>query len=407
MTQKKVNQELTLGTDFQETINLSVGNDNGNSEHDIVIDGVLIQQPNVFSKVNKLPNMDEVDPLKIARDIHNNLIIDIISSRLNNGMPTTYYIGNYAINSGKRINNIEIGVDNDKLNNDIPLVNTLGQIAGYSVAKAFIQNNNIEELNINVDMTTALPVSQYNKKNGLQFSEKFIGKHKVNVHLGSIIVYTTINFAFVKTIPEAVPAVFYLQTEPNEEVFKEYKKDYEIKSLDFENKKIIHVAIGEGTTEYPITEDIEFNMEHIKGSNNGIGIAIENILEGFRKDYDLPNYSRQDYSKALRDQNNKYHTETLEDIQEQLEYQSEEIFRNIKEEIRSVNNDIDIICVYGGGSILMKQYLKERIMNFTNNKKIQLLYIDEPYAVGIEALGMYQFTKSEIFIDLKKEYESK
>ena len=42
-------------------ITLKVGNGNGNSEHDIIINNKLIKQPNVFAKVAKLPNLDEIN----------------------------------------------------------------------------------------------------------------------------------------------------------------------------------------------------------------------------------------------------------------------------------------------------------------------------------------------------------
>jgi len=36
-----------------------VGNDNGNSEQDIIIDGNIIQQPNIMARVRKLPQQLE------------------------------------------------------------------------------------------------------------------------------------------------------------------------------------------------------------------------------------------------------------------------------------------------------------------------------------------------------------
>ncbi|WP_240983450.1 hypothetical protein [Acididesulfobacillus acetoxydans] len=49
---------------------LEVGNDNGNSEHDLVINGATIQQPNVLAKICDLPMMDALDPGYVAQNIH-------------------------------------------------------------------------------------------------------------------------------------------------------------------------------------------------------------------------------------------------------------------------------------------------------------------------------------------------
>ncbi|WP_294364875.1 hypothetical protein [uncultured Clostridium sp.] len=60
---------------MEKVIELKVGNDNGNSEHDLIINGVLIAAPNVFAKVRKLPNLDEINKEFVLNDIHNNLIV--------------------------------------------------------------------------------------------------------------------------------------------------------------------------------------------------------------------------------------------------------------------------------------------------------------------------------------------
>ena len=88
-------------------MNLKVANDNGNSEQDMVINGNLIRQPNVFAKVASLPNMDDVKEEFVLKNIHNNLIVAVEGG--------LYYIGDYALKSGKRCRNIEVGVDNNKV----------------------------------------------------------------------------------------------------------------------------------------------------------------------------------------------------------------------------------------------------------------------------------------------------
>lgn len=389
-----------------KSLHLVVGNDNGNSEHDIVIEGKLIQQPNVYSKINRLPNLDEVNPLAYANDVHNHLIVTIDSPKVNNGTPTTYFVGTYAINSGQRVFNIEIGVDNNKMISDIPVINTLAQIAGYAASQEYIKDASKEEIEVTVDMTTALPVNQYSKNNSNSMSEKFIGKHIVTVHFGSKKIRCNIEFLYVKTIPEAVPTVFYLKNNnKNNDLLDDYKKEYG--NSDFKNKKILHVAIGEGTTEYPLTEDENFNPSFLTGTYNGVGLAVEAILEEFKTDYRLPMYTRQDYSNALKDTTDKYHRQAVDSIQEQLEYQAEEIYRNVKKEVEHAKNNVDIICVYGGGSILMKPYLREKLNDFCKITNIQLLYIDKPLSVSIEAFGMYEFSKSATFKSLKENYLKK
>ena len=112
---------------MNKEIILKVGNDNGNSEHDLLINGVLIAQPNVFAKVRKLPNLDEVNKDYVIKNIQDNLIVTCEDP---SGI---YYIGNYALKSGQKIRNIEVGIDNNKIESDIVIVNTLSQIAGFGI----------------------------------------------------------------------------------------------------------------------------------------------------------------------------------------------------------------------------------------------------------------------------------
>lgn len=376
---------------------LIVGNDNGNSEHKIIIEDTLIKQPNVFTKISNLPNLDELNPEHIAKNVSDNLIVTIESDALNNGAASTYFVGNYAIKSGRNLTYIEVGAVNSKLQSEVPLVNTLAQIAGYTAAKSYIESPEKNELIVNIDMTTGLPVNQYSKQNARLFSDKFIGKHKVTAFLGNKKITTTLNFEYVKVLPEAVPTVFYLQN----------KNPEELKGYNFNNKKILHVSIGEGTADYPFTEDITFNPVFITGSNNGVGHAIQNVLPDFMSKKSLGKYTRQDFSKVLKDTKHKYHTDAVELIESELEDQAFSILNFVKQELSKTNNEADYILVYGGGSILMRFYLETKLKIYLQKTGVELIYVPEKLAVDIEAAGMYEFCNSNIFKSLKNTYLGK
>jgi plasmid segregation protein ParM len=384
-------------------INLHVGNDNGNSEHDIVINDYLVAQPNVYAKVKELPMLDEVRPEAIMDKLEDNLIVTVNSP---SAPPSIYYIGKYALKSGKRLHNMEVGLLNDKANSDIVIVNTLAQLACYAVKVAYKKNPLLDkQIVVNVDMTTALPVTQYSRSAADLLADKFMikgAKHNVIVHVGTLRADVDIYFNFVKTLPESVPVVFYLQKAEGK-IFEEFNKLYNLSVNGdyFKNKSMLHIAVGEGTTEYPITNDIVFNPEFIHGSDNGIGHAIENAMPDFINDIGLRTFTRQNYSAVLRDPGHKYYTKAMEHIEDPMEGEAEIILRNSKAEIEKANNDVDIICVHGGGSILMRPNLEPKLNSLCNKADIKLFYVPEEFAVTLEAKGMYEFTKSEIFKNLK------
>lgn len=201
-------------------IYFKVGNDNGNSEHDIIINDVLISQPNVYSKVRRLPNLDEVNKQYVIENIENNLIVTCEDS---SGI---YYVGNYALSSGQKIRNVEVGIDNNKIESDVILINTLAQIAGQAVKEYYLKNKSVKEIiKVKVDMATALPISSYSNKNAKLFSEKFTNKkHFITVHIGNEIARVEIEFVMV--IPEGVTSSFlFTQTD---DILKKYnfKKEF-------------------------------------------------------------------------------------------------------------------------------------------------------------------------------------
>lgn len=393
---------------MKETMELLVANDNGNSEQDLIINGDLIQQPNVYAKVGTLPNLDDLNEVYMAKNLLDNLIVTITSPGLNNNTPTTYYVGEYTSKTGMMLSNIEIGAVNSKIESDVPVINTLANIAGYSVQNYYKVNEVIpEELTVKVDMVTALPVNQHSKDNAQIFANRFIGKHEVIVYLGINKVKVEICFDYVKVLPEGVTTAHYLNSkEDKTHILEEFCKDYnvDLKNIDFEDKKILHVAIGEGTTEYPLTEGISFNPNFIQGSPNGVGHAIEVVRNKFINLKNLSKFSRQDYSKVLKNVNHKYYVSAKELIEPEFERQADAILQFVRHEVTKANNEVDYICVYGGGSILMKEYLKANLLDFAEKTDIKVIYIPEPDAVTIEVKGMWVFANSKIFKALKKKF---
>lgn len=389
-------------------MNFKIGNDNGNSEHDIIINNELICQPNVISKIRKAPNVEEINNDYFIKNIENNLIVDIISNEVNTA---TYLCGTYSLKSGQTVRTINIGYDNDKASNEIVIINTLAQIAGHAVKVAYMKSELSEDtdIKVKVDMSTSLPIRQYTKKKAQEFANRFMnGKHIVNVTTPLRKIPVEIEFEYVKVIPEGVTTVFAL-TNADDELFESYNKNHEVK-IDksfFENKKILHIAIGEGTTELPVTEGRAFNPNFIKGSNNGLGHVINKSLDEFKEECGQTNMSRQKYSEILKKENHKFHQLAKEIIEIPLEEQTDEIFEDAKTEIDRANNEIDIIAVYGGGSILMRDSLEPKLEKICNTGKIILFYVDKKHAVTLESKGLDAFTKSKIFEQVKKIEKSK
>ena len=365
-----------------------VASDNGNSEQKMFINGKRIQSPNVFARVQRLGNLDEVNPQYVLEHIHDNLIVTVEGR--------TYYIGDHALRSGQHCRSITVGVDNDKVSSDIVFVNTLAHIAAEAVCAAAkdAEEEGEQAISVNVDMATAIPVSYYTKAKGEQLARKFEQKrHTVGVFVGNREYTVFIAFDFVKVIPEGVTAAHALLA--SDTYFHETKEARA-------NLRLLHIAIGEGTTEFPITTGIAFKPDFITGTNNGNGHAIARVLEDFKHEYGLSSITRQDFSRYVMDEAHKYHKAALDALLPALDDEAEDILVMAQQVMERANNEIDVVVVYGGGSILMRDVLEKKLQAFCDRARVSLCYIkDEEKAVLLEAEGLNTFVHSPLFETLK------
>ena len=58
-------------------LNVKVGNDTGNSELDMIINGEEIRQANVYGRVVGGINLEELDQDKFIENLENNLVIGV------------------------------------------------------------------------------------------------------------------------------------------------------------------------------------------------------------------------------------------------------------------------------------------------------------------------------------------
>jgi plasmid segregation protein ParM len=385
-----------------------VGNDNGNSEHDLIIDGKLVQQPNVNCAVDELPWSEEQSPESFIKNLQEQLVVTIDSPAARPGM---YYVGKFALESGEILDNLQIGIDL-KCDMDLPVVNTLAQIAAMAVQKGYEEEKKIpERIDVEVDMATALPVTQHTDETSAKFERRFTsGSHHVTVHLGIQRVTVKIVFAFVKVVPEATPVIFTLQKDADGnwregDVFQEFAETYNIEKKFngsyFKDKRILHVDIGDGSTEYPITEGNKFLRQFVYGSHHGAGYAIEEALDEFNRLIHLPDSPRQFFSDVIKNSKHKYHARAIKTLKRPLESQVKQIVQNVKRQLTKARNEIDLICVYGGGSIIMRSILYPHLKELCAEREIQLLYIPAEYAVQMNAMGLDAFARGKIYEALK------
>lgn len=388
-----------------ETLKFKCANDNGNSEQDMFINDVQVMSPNVFSHVPELPNLDSVQILDSIEDIHNNLIVTIDGK--------TYYVGTYAIKSGRPRRSLNVGFDNDKVDSDIVYVNTLAHLAGEAVRRAYEDGTlwtDHDAIYVEVEMATSLPVVDFTVSEADRFAHKFMDEEKdVTIHVGKESYNVHIAFSYVKVIPEGVTASHAFTR--RDALFRSYNKAHRespLSSSELKSLRILHVAIGEGTTEFPLTKGIIYDPNYIDGTKNGVGVAIDRVIEPFKHRLGLMDYTRQQFSSVVCNPNHRYHEVAMELLKPELENEADAILRRAEYNITRANNEVDVVAVYGGGSILMREFLEAPLQKFCDRAMIKLLYImDEKDAVLLESYGLHDFVTSKLFESIVRRSKEK
>lgn len=304
----------------------------------------------------------------------------------------------------------------------------MSAIAARAVEEAYSGGKVPDRIDVEVDMAAALPVKQHTPANVDKMKEKFMnGTHSITVHLGRTEqVEVKIKFVYVHILQEGTPPVFALQMDKDgnwrtgsydgggaeRDFFADYAKTYkltgEVDGSLMDGMNILHLDLGDGTSDTPFTRGDTVDKDFCSGINHGVGHAItdaENDLLSIAG-HAFNSISRQQYSDILRSQftskPHKFLGEALQAFRPHIENQVNQVIKHISDQVLKIGaNEIDILAVYGGGSILMRQYLEQKLLELAERNRFKLLYVPAHYAVTLNAEGLDFFVRSDIYTTLK------
>ncbi|MDT9027802.1 ParM/StbA family protein [Rossellomorea yichunensis] len=382
-------------------MNLFVANDIGNSETKMNVNKMVFKQPSVIKRVFQTPSVHETDVQKNVSNLLDELWVNINSGAIKrNG---DFFIGNRANASADMVENMNIKLGN-KYKHDIPVIVTLGTLAGRSVQLAYEDQNELPpSLEVNIFMTSAIPASEYNPKRAKELEDRFLNhQHIIIVNVGDKRVTVTLSFQKVKVTQEGVPALYAL-VEADQMILNHYHESYpedqKLNPKDFSNKKILHADIGDGTTEYIYTVGLNANLDACSGERRGVGHATELAVKMLSDELEgYVNYNRQKLMEVIQDPSHPHHELAKQYMHEARYAQAHLILEDLQEKyMTNAASQVDIIAVYGGGSIQFKEELYEGLLNFAEEVKCKVLWIPEEYAVDMNVNGMHVLNNKLLF----------
>lgn len=408
-------------------VNLNAAVDVGNNEQVLMEDGLKYFQPSAIQRTDTSPFTDEDDLSYAVKNIFNRLVVGISTTNeaVKNGL---YLVGNLAVSGDGSHTEMVVG-EEKKINSPVPYVMTMGMLAARGVQKAFEKDPTLsEQIKLKVNMTTGLPVLEWNKEEGDKFAKNFSGHtYNIMVYLGyGKAVSVEFEFEHIKVSSEASTTTFSLQVDEegnvregdifaefnneNEKILKEYYGLSEIDGNFFDGKKILHTDIGDGTTDLVVTDGIKPVQKDSIGVNRGVGHVINRNLDEIAEILGLSVVMRHNVSKILKDeasiQAKRKRKRIIEAMETSLKEEAEKIKNIIGKQLTKVQNEIDVVVVYGGGSILLKDYLKPILIDECSKREIPVLYIPAEYASTLYIEGLYFLLNSPLFNPAKKEVEA-
>ncbi|GAB6004480.1 ParM/StbA family protein [Geobacillus vulcani] len=377
---------------------LVVANDIGNSETKMIVNDTLIKQPSVVKRLLSKPNVMETNVEKNIANLLDELIVHVTSNAIKRS--GLYFIGKRANMTADKVENMNIKLGN-KSKHDIPVLMTLSMLAARSVQLAYQENQELPpSISVDVSMTTAIPASEYSADQARYLEGRFTSNdHVVIVYVGETPVTVTLHFQTVKITQEGIPALYALLESENE-ILKNYNEHYKKQAVpkDFANKRILHVDIGDGTTEYIYTVGMNPVTDVCSGEKRGVGHATEEATQLLKEEVGgFLNLNRQQFMDIFRDPSHHLHDLAVRFMQEARYSQAQRILEDIQEKYSDIAGNVDVIAVYGGGSIQFKEELYEELLDFANTVHCEVLWIPEKYAVDMNVNGLHVINEKILF----------
>ncbi len=331
---------------------IDVGNDSlkavfGKTDYELNIPNVIARDIEDRPVIG-IEELDSKDPLE---GIH----IRVHSPALKENN-VIYRVGDLATKSE---NATELDPGSSKSEEDQSLVLLFASLALDAVrdenSEIFKKNNNVIDSHYNLG--TGLPLREVKEGKDAGYRSKLLGSvHQVEFLVTPKYQGTKVNIKFdeVKVYPEGFAAFINLVMD----------KDLNIINKDLIDKRILIQDIGGLSTDIAVIKNRTVDDDKAQGFNLGVSESLETIREDIRTKHGVELGSRWDVVEIITRKNNRNHImvrgnrTSVHDITDrvllELAKKQYRLLRNVWQK----NSQTEICYFVGGGSIVLKDYLK-------------------------------------------------
>lgn len=376
--------------------------DMGYSSVKASIDGQFVFQPSVIAnRPGYLPD-DPEDVKDFNFDtLLDNLDVTVLSPSCP-GMSGRTFVGTKAVDSALPLTSMSLSSKRSKYSSNLPVYITLALIAARKLQEAAQEGEVPRDVSCEVVMATALPVSEGAKRSVREEYAGRFGKvrHTVIFHNFLEPITVRIKFTKVAVLQEGAAGQLFLTNHKNEllpSVQADLEKTYgpemaKAASEILDQKNTMTIDIGQGTTDFVVGLNGKLVQNASLSLNQGYGTVLTSAraaLDDFDSNQELIAYLNKkmpSYKKAAQDEVKRIVYEQLSPLTAQIASSTEAVASHA-----SVNRQVDVIYVFGGGSIpLDKQSnLRSVLVKTANDFGLgPVVFISPKYAQKFNLLGL-------------------
>ncbi|MCE7791152.1 ParM/StbA family protein [Salipaludibacillus sp. CUR1] len=331
---------------------IDVGNDSikglfGKADYELTMPNVIARD----TEDRPVIGIEELDDKNPLEGVH--IRVHSPALKENNAI---YRVGDLATKSG---NATELDMGSSKSEEDQTLVMLFASLALDAAreenAELFNRKDNV--IDANYTLGTGLPLREVKEGKDVGYRSSLLGSvHQVEFLVTPKYqgVKVNIKFDHVKVYPEGFAAYINLVMD----------NDLNITNRDLVDKRILIQDIGGLTTDIAVIVNRKIDDDKAQGFNIGVSESLEQIREEIRSKHGVELDSRRDVVDIITKKNDRNHImvkgsrTSVHDITDRILLDiAKKQYRHLRN-VWQKNSQTEICYFVGGGSMVLKEYLK-------------------------------------------------
>lgn len=323
------------------------------------------------------------------------------------------WLGKRAISANKTgLESFNITANISKAKQDLSPVLALACIAGAALKDYWNVNQALptDILEVHASLAVALPIEEYR-----DYRTGYKQAFKSNFHL--VTIHNFVEPVRIKIVIDAVAvgaegaSAQYAIAEYGEPLYNELLRNASAHGAQLDGLQARHLSkivnimgidIGEGTVNFPVFTNGDFNPDASRSINSGFGTVLENAILPLRNaghQFKGGRKALADYLQAEPDQDDWFRSD-YEDVFRIVTNESQILVNEIISQFTDIiGSGVRVAYVYGGGATPMRDILYPRLLSaskrFAGTKKdFPILYLGSQYSQILNREGLYIMAKT-------------